>query len=50
MEYYHHYNEIIKHFGEGRLKDAGAIQNDLHLYDVNITSHYTDRYALWLDF
>ena len=25
MEYHHQYDEIIKHFGEGRLKDAGAI-------------------------
>ena len=29
MEYCHHYDEIIKHFGEGRLKDAGTIQNNL---------------------
>ena len=40
----------MKHFGEGRLKDAGAIQKDLQLHDVNITSYYTDKYALWLDF
>ena len=26
MEYRHQYDEIIKHFGEDRLKDAGAIQ------------------------
>ena len=29
MEYHHQYNEITKHFGEGRLKEAGAIQKDL---------------------
>ena len=29
MEYHHQYDEIMKHFGEGRLKDAGAIQKDL---------------------
>ena len=46
MEYCHHYDEIMKHFGEGRLKDAGAIQQDLHLHDVDITSYYTDKYAL----
>ena len=46
----HQYDEIIKHFGEGRLKNAGAIQKDLQLHDVNITSYYTDKYALWLDF
>ena len=25
MEYRHHYDEILKHFGEGRLKNAGTI-------------------------
>ena len=50
MEYRHHYDEIMKHFGEGRLKDAGAIQKDLQLHNVNITSYYTDKYALWSDF
>ena len=50
MEYRHQYNEILNHFGEGRLKDAGAIQKDLQLHNVNIASYYTDKYALWLDF
>ena len=50
MEYRHQYDEILKHFGEGRLKDAGAIRKDLQLYNVNIASYYTDKYALWLDF
>ena len=50
MEYRHHYDEIIEHFGEGRLKDAGSIQKDLQLHDVNMASYYTDKYALWLDF
>ena len=50
MEYRHQYNKIIKHFGEGRLENAGTIQKDLQLHDVNITSYYTDKYALWLDF
>ena len=40
----------MKHFGEGRLKNAGAIQKDLQLHDVNIASYYTDKYALWLYF
>ena len=34
MEYCHQYDEIIKHFGEGRLKEAGAIQKDLQLHNV----------------
>ena len=50
LEYRHQYNEILKHFGEGWLKEAGAIQKDLQLHNINIASYYTDKYALWLDF
>ena len=50
MEYRHQYDEILKQFAEGRLKEAGAIQKDLQLHNVNIASYYTDKYALWLDF
>ena len=50
MEYRHQYDEIVKHFAEGRLKEAGAIQKDLQLHNVNMSSYYTDKYALWLDF
>ena len=50
MEYRHQYDEIIKHFAEGRLKEAGFIQIDPQLHNVNIASYYTDKYALWLDF
>ena len=42
-------NELVKHFAEGRLKEAGAIQKNLQLHNVNIASSYTDKYALWLD-
>ena len=50
MEYRHQYNEIVKHFAEGQLKEAGAIQKDLQLHNINIALCYTDKYALWLDF
>ena len=50
MEYRHQYDEILKHFAEGKLKETGAIQKDLQLHNVNISSYYTDKYALWLDF
>ena len=50
MEYRHQYDEIVKHFAEGWLKEAGAIQKDLQLHSINIASYYTDKYALWLDF
>ena len=43
MEYRHQYDEIVKHFAEGRLKEAGAIQKDLQLHNVNIASYYTDK-------
>ena len=50
MEYRHQYDENLKHVAEGWLKEAGAIQKDLQLHNVNIASYYTDKYALWLDF
>ena len=50
MEYRHQYDEIVKHFAEGRLKEAEAIQKDLQLHNVNIASYYTNKYVLWLDF
>ena len=50
MEYRHQYDEIVKRFAEGWLKEAGAIQNDLQLHNANIALYYTDKYALWLDF
>ena len=50
MEYRHQFDKIMKHFGEGQLKNAGAIQKDLQLHTINIVSYYTDKYVLWLDF
>ena len=50
IEYRHQYDEIVKHFAKGRLKEAGAIQKDLQLHNISIASYYTDKYALWLDF
>ena len=50
MEYRHQYDETVKHFAEGQLKEAGAIQKDLQLHNVNIALYYTEKYALWLDF
>ena len=50
MEYRHQYDETVKHFAEGRLKEAGAIQKDLQWHNINIASYYTDKYALWFEF
>ena len=38
MEYRHQYDEIVKYFAEGRLKEAGAIQKDLQLHNVILYS------------
>ena len=46
MEYRHQYDEIVKHFAEGWLKEAGVIQKDIQLHNVNIALYYTDKYAL----
>ena len=46
MEYRHQYDEIVKHFAEGRLKEAGAIQKNLQLHNVNIASYYTDKWTI----
>ena len=43
MEYRHQCNEILKHFAEGQLKEADAIQKDLQLHNVNIASYHTDK-------
>ena len=43
MVYRHQNDEIVKHFAEGRLKEAGAIQKDLQLHNVNIASYYTNK-------
>ena len=50
MKYRNQYDEIVKRFGEGLLKESRAIQKDLQLHNVDIASYYTDKYALWLDF
>ena len=50
MEYRDQYDEILKHFGEGGLKEAGSIPKNLQLHNVNIASYCTDKYAIWLDF
>ena len=43
MEYRHQYDEILKHFAEGKLKETGAIQKDLQLHNVNILLCVTSK-------
>ena len=44
MEYRHQYDEILKHFAEGQLKEAGAIQKDPQLHKVDIASYNTSYF------
>ena len=46
MEYRHQYDEIVKHLAEGRLKEAGAIQKDLQLHNVNIKYIHREKNSL----
>ena len=48
MEYRHQYDEIVKHFAEGQLKEAGAIQKDLQLHNVDIvfSNHLPEPWSL----
>ena len=50
MECRHQYDEIMKHFGKGQLKNAVAIQKDLQLHNVNIAYYYTDNMPYGLTF
>ena len=48
MEYRHQYDEIMKHFAEGRLKEAGSIQKDLQLHNVTILFNKTYLSRKWI--
>ena len=50
MKSYHQFDEMKKHFGDGKLKEHGSVQNDLNLFDIRMTEYYTSKYGLWLDF
>lgn len=50
MKSYHHWDEIKKHFGAGRIKQHGPTQNELQLFEMKMTDYYTNKYGLWLDF
>ena len=46
------YDEICKHFTEGKQRDndANEIQKHLQLYDLSLGEYLVNKYALWLDF
>ena len=47
MEYRHQYDETLC---RRPAKRSWSYPKDLQLYNVNIASYYTNKYALWLDF
>ena len=52
MRSFEQYDEICKHFAEGKQRDndANEIQKHLQLYDLNLGEYLVNKYALWLDF
>ena len=52
MRSFEQYDEICKHFAEGKQRDndTNEIQQHLQLYNLSLGEYLTDRYALWLDF
>ena len=52
MRSFEQYEEICKHFTEGKQRDndANEIQKYLQLYNLSLGEYLTDRYALWPDF
>ena len=49
MRSFEQYDEICKHFAEGKQRDNN-VQKQLQLHNVNVGEYLTDKYALWLDF
>ena len=50
MVYRHPYDEIMKHFGEGRPKRSWSYPKRSTVVQRQLASYYTDKYTLWLDF
>ena len=52
MRSFEQYDEICKHFTEGKQRDndANEIQKHLQLYNLSLGKYLVNKYALWLDF
>ena len=52
MRSFEQYDEIHKHFAEGKQRDnnANEIQKQLELHDLSVGEYLVNKYALWLDF
>ena len=52
MRLFEQYDEICKHFTEGKQRDndANEIQEHFQLYDLSLGEYLVNKYALCLDF
>ena len=52
MGSFEQYDEICKHFAEGKHRDndTNEIQKHLQLYDLSLGEYLVNKYTLWLDF
>ena len=52
MRSFEQYDEICKHFAEGKQKDndSNEIQKHLKLYNLSLGEYLVNKYALWLVF
>ena len=46
---FHHFEEIRRLLGGGRLKESDKISKELHLHFIRLESFLLNKYALWID-
>ena len=49
MKPHQHFNEIRKHFADGKHRTVNTIAKELELSDVSLPDYLTSKYGLWLD-
>ena len=49
LKSFHHFDEIQKHFADGKHRTVNAIAKELELSDVSLPDYLTTKYGLWLD-
>jgi hypothetical protein len=49
MKPHQHFDEIRKHFADGKHRTIASISKELELADVSLPDYLTSKFALWLD-
>ena len=49
MKPHQHFNEIRKHFADGKHRTLASLSKELELADVSLPDYLTTKYGLWLD-